>query len=103
AQAVAAAPSIRGFAFVQDDATLRINQKTIRLYGIHVPETDESCRTSQRPPLCAPRAALALERRAEGFVHCEPLAREGRVVIARCRARATPLDHGEDLAASLLR
>jgi len=98
----AAAPPIRGLAFVQEDATLRINRKVIRLYGIHIPSTDQSCRTDQRPVLCAPRAALALERKAKGFVRCAPMDTDGRVVIGRCYAGATPHSAGEDLSAYML-
>ena len=101
---VSAAPPIRGLAFVQEDASLRIGGVSIRLYGIYVPETSDTCRRHERPLRCAPRAALALERKAKGFVHCEPMGREpDGTVIGLCRAGATPHSPGDDLSAYMLR
>ena len=104
AATVTAAAPIRGLAFVQDDATLRIGGRAIRLFGIYVPETGETCRRYERPLRCGSRAALALERKARGFIHCQPKAvQSDRVMVAVCRAGATPHSEGDDLSAYLLR
>ena len=36
-------------AFVQPDGTLKLSNRRIRLYGIHIPPTDRFCRTYLRP------------------------------------------------------
>lgn len=94
---------VSGSAFVQDDGSLRIRNQTIHLWGIYIPETLEDCMSFQRPPQCGPRAALALEFRIQGFVHCEERAhRRGRVLEAVCYADRDRFDEGTDLAAYLL-
>ncbi len=67
----AAARTIESYATVRDDATLEVSNKHIRLHGIHVPETGQTCRTHIQPPRCSPRAALALDFKIQGFVRCE--------------------------------
>lgn len=66
------ASEISSYAIVQHDGTLRVDGKTIHLYGIHIPPTGETCRTDERPIRCSSRAALALEFKIQGFVHCSP-------------------------------
>jgi len=96
--AAASAAEISSYAFVEHDGTLRVDGRTIHLYGIHIPPTEDDCRTSERPVRCTSRAAQALEFRISGFVHCEPTARhDDGSVTALCRA------DGEDLSAYLLR
>lgn len=89
---------LSGYAFVQDDGTLRVKGRTIQLYGIHIPPSASSCRTFQQPPRCANRAALALDfKKGANFVHCEPQqdnADGGLTAICRVK--------GEDLATYLL-
>ena len=88
---------ISGNAFIERDGTLRVDGRTIRLYGIHIPPTGESCRTNERPVRCSSRAALALDFKIQGFVHCTPVDRNpDRSLTAVCRA------DGEDLSAYLL-
>jgi endonuclease YncB( thermonuclease family) len=89
---------ISSYAFVQPDGSLRISGETIRLYGIYVPPTDQSCRTFERPIECGSRAQLALDFHiGVEFVHCEEKARQADgSLIALCRAR------GEDLSAWML-
>lgn len=96
--AKASAADISSYAFVQDDGSLRVSGRTIRLFGIHIPPTAESCLTFQRPMPCAPRAALALEFKiGADFVRCEPKATNAdRSVVALCRVG------GDDLGAYLL-
>lgn len=73
------------YAFINEDATLRIRGKHIRLYGIHIPETDRTCRSNLRPVKCAPRAALALDFKIQGFVQCTEVRRHSdRSITARC-------------------
>lgn len=66
---------VRRLAFVQADGTLLVGQRTIRLYGIHIPPTNRICRTFRQPTRCARRAVLALENRVDRFVACETVAR----------------------------
>ncbi len=62
-------------ALVQADGSLRIGNRTVRLYGIHIPVTDRSCTTRLRPTRCGSRAALDLDSRLQGFVYCRFLGR----------------------------
>jgi endonuclease YncB( thermonuclease family) len=96
--AAASAAEISSYAFVGHDGTLRVDGRTIHLYGIHIPPTEDNCRTNERPVRCTSRAAQALEFKIAGFVRCEPTARhDDGSVTALCRA------DGEDLSAYLLR
>lgn len=96
--ATAGAADISSYAFVEPDGTMRVDGRTIHLYGIHIPETPETCRMNEHPVRCSSRAALALEFKISGFVHCEPIERyDDGTIAARCRA------DGEDLSAYLLR
>lgn len=93
----AGAADISSYAFVQRDGSLRVDGRTIHLYGIHIPPTEEACSLHERPVRCAPRAALALEFKIQGFVRCRPTARNpDGSMVAVCRA------DGVDLGAYLL-
>jgi endonuclease YncB( thermonuclease family) len=98
--ALLCAPSlaVSSYAFVNDDASLRISGRTYRLYGIYVPATEEACQTFQRPVPCGSRAALALNFKiGANFVRCEPRQRNNDdTVSAYCTV------NGDDLAAYLL-
>ncbi len=86
-------------AIVQDDGTLKINGKTVRLYGVLIPTLGHTCRTNIRPPRCAPRAVLQLDFKVHGFVYCDEVQRfTDRSVSAICRVG----QKREDLAAWLL-
>ncbi|MGV8900153.1 MAG: thermonuclease family protein [Burkholderiaceae bacterium] len=62
---------ISGFATMQDDGLLKISGYRIRLYGIYIPPTGQTCYSFIRPMPCGSRAALALNFKIEGdFVHC---------------------------------
>jgi endonuclease YncB( thermonuclease family) len=66
---------ISSFAFVQEDGSMRISGSVIRLYGIYIPPTDQTCNTFIRPMPCGTRASLALDFKTSGaFVHCLPRA-----------------------------
>ncbi len=94
---------IIGSARVQEDGTLKVRGKKIRLHGIYIPVTGKTCRSFLRPIKCAPRAALALEFKIQGFVHCLPLTRySDRSIGAICRVGRTHFKPGVDLGAYLL-
>ncbi|MDT8282463.1 MAG: nuclease-like protein, partial [Gammaproteobacteria bacterium] len=83
--------------------TLRINKKTVHLYGIHIPSTSQNCRTSQRPAVCGERAALALEFRINSFVRCEVISKNPNgSITGQCFSNYSNFDEGDDLSAYLL-
>jgi endonuclease YncB( thermonuclease family) len=94
----ASANELVSYVFVQPDGTLRLSGSTVRLYGIYVPPTEQSCRTFERPVQCSSRAALALDFHiGVEFVHCEERATHtDGSISALCRVR------GEDLSAWML-
>lgn len=95
--------SFSSYAFINDNGTLRINKKTVHLYGIHIPETSENCRTSQQPPVCAQRAALALDFKINSFVRCEVISENPNgSITGQCFANYSNFDEGDDLSAYLL-
>jgi endonuclease YncB( thermonuclease family) len=98
AGANAEAEEISGYAFVQDDGSMKVDGRHVRLFGIYIPPTSQSCRTFERPLTCAPRAALALDFRiGADFVHCQPTSKsQDGEIVALCRVG------GEDLSAYLL-
>ncbi len=94
----AAAPEIVSYAIVQDDGSLRVQGRTIRLFAVHIPPSERICRTFIRPVRCAPRAALALDFRiAARFVRCQRAGadRDGSLLVV-CRV------DGQDLGAYLI-
>lgn len=95
---LAHARTIVSFALVQDDATLKVRGKIIRLYGIYVPPSGRQCETQIRPVRCASRAALALDfKKGSNFVHCTPKRKNAdRSLTAICYA------DGVDLGAYLI-
>lgn len=92
------AEEISSYAFVQDDGSLRVSGRTIRLFGIYIPPTAQACRRFERPVVCAPQAALALDFKiGADFVHCAPNSmNDDGSITALCRAG------GHDLSAYLL-
>lgn len=104
--ASAALADIGSLAFVGRDATLRVGHKTVHLFGIYIPDTGRTCDTFLQPTRCGSHAALALDRKIQGFVYCEYLSRNpDRSYNAVCRIDADGARFGEreDLAAFLLR
>lgn len=55
-----AATPIKSFAIVQDDGSLKVKGRSIRLFGVHIPRTAEDA------------AVRALNRSIRGFVTCHP-------------------------------
>lgn len=94
---------ISSSARVNEDGSLRISGKTVRLYGIHIPSTEHTCNNYRRPPVCNSRAALALDFKIDGFVRCKIVGKtdEGSL-IGQCRVGSSNFDKGEDLSAYLL-
>lgn len=80
------AGSIEGYAFVNDDGTLRIRGRTIRLFGIHIPKTNVICKEQFRPPICGRRASVALKFKLNsGWPRCEPVeTHRDRSITAVC-------------------
>jgi endonuclease YncB( thermonuclease family) len=101
--ALAYAQEIRSYALVQPDATLQIRGREVHLRGIYIPETGKTCDTIIRPTRCGTRAAIALERKIQGFVHCVEASRNyDGSVTARCFVNRTSFDEGDDLGAFLI-
>ena len=93
-----AADEISSFAFVQGDGSLKIAGYLIRLYGIYIPPTDQTCSTFIRPVPCGTRASLALDFKISGdFVHCIP-----RVTYSDASISASCRVGNEDLSAWML-
>ena len=92
------ASDLSSYAFVNDDGSLRIDNRTVRLHGIIIPPTDRVCQSNVRPTACAPQAALALNFKiGVNFVHCDIRARRpDGDALARCTV------NDEDLAAWLI-
>jgi endonuclease YncB( thermonuclease family) len=87
-----------GLAFVNDDGTLRVGNRTVQLYGVLIPPTEETCHFFERPAPCGPRTVLALKFNiGTDFVHCNTRSRNADgSYVAVCTAG------DEDLAAELL-
>lgn len=100
-----AAADIRSYAIVNDDATLEVGGHRVHLFGIYIPSTNRTCRSTIRPIRCAPEAALALEFRIQSFVRCEVMSRNrDGSVEGRCFVDGgSVLEPDEDLSAYLLR
>ncbi|NND69562.1 MAG: nuclease-like protein [Halioglobus sp.] len=99
----AGAYEISSYAQVNDDASLRIKNKTVHLHGIHIPDTRRTCDQHRRPVICGSRAFVALEFKIDGFVRCDLKERlQDGSYAGQCRVNATRFDEGDDLAAYLL-
>jgi endonuclease YncB( thermonuclease family) len=97
------ASELHSYALVQDDASLLVRGKTVHLYGVHIPPTERKCRSNIRPVRCASRAALALDFKVQGFVHCFVRgANPDRSLNAVCYVDRSSFDEGVDLAAYLI-
>lgn len=87
---------IHSYALVNDDATLQVRNKTIELFGIHIPRLSNACR--RRTSRCDLPAVRALSFKIQGFVECAPIEfrRGRRLVVAQCS------NDGDDLSAYLI-
>ena len=97
-------PPIRSYAIVQDDGTLRVQGRTIRLFGLYIPSSERGCTTTLRPVRCGERAARALEIKIQGFVECLPQQRHrDGSISAVCYVRdGSILDPPVDVGAWLI-
>jgi endonuclease YncB( thermonuclease family) len=94
---------ISSSAIVNEDGSLRINGKTIHLYGIHIPRTNRTCRSNRLPTVCGSRASVALDFKIDGFVRCEIMSElDDGSVVGWCRVKVSRFSEGEDLSAYLL-
>jgi endonuclease YncB( thermonuclease family) len=66
---------VSSYAIVNEDGTLQIKGKTVRLFGIYIPDTGRTCARNRLPPVCGSRASVALEFKIDGFVTCKLLER----------------------------
>lgn len=103
AASAGARADIKSYAIVQDDASLLMRGKTIRLAGIYIPSTGQICNSNIRPVRCAPRAAQALEFIIRGFVHCQERGRfSDGSLSAFCWVGRSSFSEGRDLGAYLI-
>ncbi|MCH9674213.1 MAG: nuclease-like protein [Gammaproteobacteria bacterium] len=87
---------IESYAIVNDDATLQVRSKTIRLFGVHIPDSGPR-KCNRHRARCASRAASALAFKIQGFVRCNPVVRHvDRTLTARC------VNDGVDLSEYLI-
>ncbi|MEQ8660207.1 MAG: nuclease-like protein [Gammaproteobacteria bacterium] len=99
----ASAAGFSGLASVAADGTLRIRQRTVRLWGVYLPPSAQDCLANLRPPRCGHRIPLLLEQHIAGFVRCTERGRaDDGVLLATCHANYSAFDAGDDLAAWLL-
>ncbi len=100
---VAGAEVRTSYAFINDDASLRVEKKDIHLYGIHIPASSQNCRTRQQPPVCGSRAVLALEFKVKSFVRCEIVSNNpDGSLTGQCWVNYSHFEEGDDLSAYLL-
>ena len=93
----AASAALVSYAKVRPDATLVVGSRLVRLYGIYIPPGGRTCRPNLRPAKCGSNAALALDFKIRGFVHCQQVLRHrDRSITALCRNK------GVDLSAYLI-
>ena len=101
--AAAETADVIGHAIVRDDASLLINNQVVHLYGIYIPSTNRTCRGWINPVRCGSRAALALDFKTKGFIHCfEQYENSDGSIDATCWQDRTAFDAGVDLAAYLI-
>ena len=99
-----AAAEFRSYAVVQEDASLLIQNKVVRLYGIYIPQNGQFCNVNPRPPFCGTRAAAALDFKIQGFVTCQETGiyfSDGSI-SAVCWTGRSNFGEGEDLGAYLI-
>lgn len=93
----AAAREFRSYAIVGKDGTLRVNGRTMHLYGIYIPNSGRTCDLTFNPTNCGERAALALDSKIDSFVRCIPQRK-----LARRTFEAVCYSQGQDLGAYLI-
>src|SRR5512134_3722296 len=67
------AAEFSSYAVLQEDASLVIQNRVVRLFGIYIPDHGQFCDTQLRPAFCGNRAATALNFKIQGFVTCQEM------------------------------
>ena len=94
----------RSYAVVQDDASLVIQNKVVRLFGVYIPDPRRFCDTQLRPAFCGSRAATALNFKIQGFVTCREMGTyDDGSISAICWTKRSNFSEGTDLGAYLIR
>ena len=91
------------YASVSEDGSLRVGTRKVHLYGIYLPPTGQHCTTLFSPRVCGSRAAVALDFKIQGFVHCkQKRVNRDRSITAVCYVNHSHNYEGEDLSAYLI-
>jgi endonuclease YncB( thermonuclease family) len=94
---------VQGHALVQNDGSLLINGRVVRLHGVYLPPTEHRCEARILPIQCAERSVLQLKFKVKGYVYCDPRSvNSDGSLNAVCYAGRTSFDPGEDLGAFLI-
>ena len=89
------AAEFSSYAVLQDDASLVIQNKVVRLFGIYIPDPRQFCDTQLRPAFCGNRAATALNFKIQGFVTCQEMGTyDDGSISAVCWTRRSKTDLG---------
>jgi endonuclease YncB( thermonuclease family) len=101
-----AKPSVaefRSYAIVLEDASLVIQNRVVRLFGIYIPQYSQFCNQTFNPRFCGNRAAAALNSKIQGFVTCEEMGTyEDGSIGAICWTKRSSFSEGIDLGAYLI-
>ena len=94
-----ASADLFSYAIIQEDATLKIKGRIVRLFGISIPSINWICAGAGYPVSCETRAAVrALNFKIQGFVYCyEQRTNPDGSITAICR------NGYEDLSAYLIK
>ena len=103
AMAGVSAREFSSYASVAEDGSLRVGNRKVHLYGIYLPPSGQHCTTLFSPRVCGSRAAVALDFKIQGFVHCkQKRVNRDRSITAVCYVNHSHSDEGEDLGAYLI-
>ena len=98
------AAEFRSYAVVQDDASLVIQNKVVRLFGVYIPDPRRFCDTKLNPAFCGNRAATALNFKIQGFVTCQEMGTyDDGSISAICWTKRSNFSEATDLGAYLIR
>ena len=97
------AAEFTSYAVVQKDASLRIRNQVVRLFGIYIPQNGQLCSVNPRPPFCGTRAAAALDFRIQGFITCQEtgIIYSDGSISAVCWTGRSNFDDGRGLGAPI--
>ena len=99
------AAEFSSYAIVHDDASLVIQNKVVRLFGVYIPDPRRFCDTQLRPAFCGNRAATALNFTIQGFVTCQEMGitYDDGSISAICWTKRSNFSEATDLGAYLIR